>query len=74
MERCGLLQCAARWCNNSVKDSAMMSGNIINMLGYIAIGALALTLLFPLITAMIKCRKEKRERKINAQNTGHSLS
>ena len=45
-----------------------------HLLGYLAVTAMAFTILIPLFTAMKHCRAEKRENKLHAENTGHSLS
>lgn len=47
---------------------------LFNLLGYLALCAMAFTILLPLFTAIKKCRAEKRERKYHAQSTGHTLS
>ncbi len=48
--------------------------NIFNLLGYLAVAAMAFTILIPLFTAMKHCRAEKREQKNYAQSAGHTLS
>ena len=48
--------------------------NIFYMLGYLAVAAMAFTILFPLFTAIRHCRTEKREQKNHVESTGHSLS
>ncbi len=45
----------------------------INLLGGIALVAMAFTFLTPLFIAMKRCRAKKREKKLHAENTGHSL-
>jgi hypothetical protein len=47
---------------------------IFNLLGYIALVAMAFTILIPLGTAIKQCRAEKREKKLHVESTGHSLS
>lgn len=47
---------------------------IFNLLGYLALVAMAFTILIPLFTAIKECRAEKREKKYHAEGTGHSLS
>ena len=47
---------------------------LFNLLGYIAVAAMAFTILLPLFTAMKHCRAEKREKKFHAESAGHSLS
>ena len=48
--------------------------DFMSVMGFIALGALAFTILIPLFIAIKHCRNEKREQKLHAQSAGHSLS
>ncbi len=47
---------------------------IFYALGYLAVIAMAFTILIPLFTAIKHCRAEKREKSVDAESAGHSLS
>ena len=47
---------------------------IYYLLGYLAIAAMAFTIMIPLFTAIKHCRAEKREKKFHAESAGHPLS
>jgi len=48
--------------------------SIFDLLGTIALCAMAFTIMIPLFTAIKHCRAEKREKKLHAESAGHSLS
>ena len=52
----------------------MDAKQIFDLLGVIALVAMAFTILLPLGTAIKHCRAEKREKKGHAESAGHSLS
>ena len=74
MERCILLHHIPPLDHKIKKGRAMEQVTIFNLLGYIALCAMAFTILIPLGTAIKHCRAEKREKKLHAESTGHSLS
>ena len=74
MDRCILLHHDRSFDYKITKDGAMEQIEIFNLLGYLALAAMAFTFLIPLFTAIKHCRIEKREKKLHAESAGHSLS